>query len=304
MARTESSPIATLSSYALTRNDLRNRITRWLNTDFIQAALEFKETTGRKAGPAHSGTYDETVVMPTSYRPLDVRFLYNKPEFTDRPRLDLQINWGEKNVALFALNGGTGGGPAVWCHGLIPDQHAFRGSYGGWVFPLWDRAGEGIGHRLDPDLVAGLSSIYGYNIPPQEVFDAILALLSASSYTVRFAFDLEDDFPHVPFPSDSTEFRAAAALGARIRSIQTFDGAPAQQHRNARLVGHASGPRLDVPSRGRAFTGEGGSGAVALLADQSLRVVGVSERAWQFSRQWISGALPLAPSPQRNRAGC
>ena len=171
----------------------------------------------------------------------------------------------------------------MWCHGLIPDQHAFRGSYGGWVFPLWDHAGEGIGHRLDPALVSGLSSIYGIAVMPQGIFDVILALLSASTYTTRFSHDLEDGFPHIPFPSDSAVFMAAAELGARIRSIQTFDAVPAQVFRRARLVGLAPGRRLDVPAPRRTFIGEGGTGTLALVADQSLRVAGVSENAWRFS---------------------
>ena len=151
------------------------------------------------------------------------------------------------------------------------------------MFPLWDRAGEGMGHRLDPALIAGLSSIYGAEIAPQDVFDAILALLSASSYTTRFAYDLEDDFPHLPFPSVAGVFAAAAALGARIRAIQTFAEEPAERFRTARLVGRASAPHLDVPAPRNAFAGEGDRGSVALLADQSLRVGGVSERAWRFS---------------------
>ena len=270
-------------SYALTKDSLRNRITRWLGLTPSEAAREFKETSGRKAGPAHARIFEETAIRPTLYRPFDIRYLYNKAEFVDRPRLDLQSAWGEHNIGLFALNDGTGEGPAVWCHGLIPDQHAFRGSYGGWVFPLWDHARESIGHRLDPALVFGLSEIYGIAVSPQEAFDAVLALLSASSYTTRFAYDLEDDFPHVPFPADSALFTAAAALGARIRSVQTFSDAPAQRFRTARLDGRASGRHLGVPVPSRAFTGEGHTGSLALLADQSLRVVGVSERAWRFS---------------------
>ena len=140
---------------------------------------------------------------------------------------------------MFALDDRTGEGPAVWCHGLIPDQHAFRGSYGGWVFPLWNRDGDSNGHRLTPALVSDLSQNYGINITPQRVFDAALALLSASTYTMRFAHDLEDDFPHIPFPNEFAVFEAAMTVGARIRAIQTFGKPPAERFRTARLVGRA-----------------------------------------------------------------
>ena len=270
-------------SYAVTENKIRDRIVRWLALNQIDAANEFKETRDRKAGPAHKSVFDEAAIQRTSYRPFDIRFLYNQREFIDFPKPDLQNAWGERNVALFALEDGTGDGPAVWCHGLIPDQHAFRGSYGGWVFPFQNHAAEGIGHYLRPALVSGISAAYGASIAPQEIFDTILALLSASTYTTRFAPDLEDDFPHIPFPADPTVFQTAAALGARIRAVQTFVDAPAERFQQARLVGNVSDPHLDIPTPRRAFTGTGRTGTLALVADRSLCVTGVSERAWQFS---------------------
>ena len=213
-------------SYALTKISLRNRITRW-DLAPSEAAREFKETTGRKAGPAHSKTFEETAILPTLYRPFDVRFLYNKPEFIDRPRLDLRSTWGEHNIGLFALNDGTGKGPAVWCHGLIPDQHAFRGSYGGWVFPLWDHARENVGHRLRPDLVSGLSRNYGTDVAPQQIFDATLALLSASSYTTRLPTISKTTFRTFRFrptrPSSLRRRRSARASG-RCRHSATRSG--------------------------------------------------------------------------------
>jgi Type ISP C-terminal specificity domain len=113
------------------------------------------------------------------------------------------------------------------------------------------------------------------------VFDAILALLSASSYTSRFAADLEDDFPHVPLPASPDIFAEAAAIGRAIRGIQSNTSDPAPQHRKARLDGTASGVTLDVPTPARAFLADGaGSGSVLLQSDKSLRIGLVPERAW------------------------
>jgi len=269
--------------YATSRETLEARIVRWLGLPPREAAEQFNEGRDRHAGPALQVPFDPGAIKPVSYRPLDVRYLYNRREYVNFPKLELQATWGGQNVALFALEDGTGAGPAVWCHGLVPDQHAFRGSYGGWVFPLRNHAGEGIGHYLAPTLIPGLSAAYGFQVEPQQVFDAILALLSATSYTTRFAHDLEDDFPHVPFPANPETFQEAARIGARIRALQTFAESPAEEFRRARLVGQASGPVLDVPTPQRAFAGDGEAGHVALLSDQSLRIANVSERIWQFS---------------------
>lgn len=128
-----------------------------------------------------------------------------------------------------------------------------------------------------------MSAAYGFQVEPQQVFDAIIALLSATSYTTRFAHDLEDDFPHVPFPANPEAFLEAARIGARLRALQTFAEPPSEEFRRARLVGHASGPALDVPTPQRAFAGDDEAGYVALLSDRSLRIANVSERVWQFS---------------------
>jgi Type ISP C-terminal specificity domain len=188
-----------------------------------------------------------------------------------------------QNPVKFGLEDGSGAGPAVWCHGLKPDQHAFRGSYGGWVFPFRNHSAESSGHFLRPALLSGLAVVYGRPVTPLDAFDTILALLSATSYTTRFAFDLEDDFPHVPFPAEPDAFAAAARIGARIRELQSFAAPPAAEFRVARLVGKASGPALDVPTPQRAFAAADDLGTIALLSDRSLCIAEVRENVWCFS---------------------
>jgi len=243
--------------YATSREELAARIQQWLQLSAEQAALGFKETRDRKSGPALRVPFDADAIERVSYRPLDRRYLYNRREYVDFPKRGLQEAWGTDNIALFAAEDGTGAGPAVWCHSIKPDQHALKGSYGGWVFPFRNHNPESRGHFLAPALIGGLSAAYGRQVAPIDVFDAILALLSASSYTTRFAFDLEDNFPHVPFPADQDSFSAAARLGARIRALEGFIAAPEQDFCTARLIGQASGPTLDVPSPTRAFTTTG-----------------------------------------------
>ncbi len=218
-----------------------------------------------------------------AYRPLDQRWLYNKVGYIDRLRPELQAAWGTANVCLIAPEDGAGHGPAVWCHGAKPDQHAFRGSYGGWVFPLRRHAGGAEASYLHPAVIAGLGSIYGTPPGPLDVFDAILALLSATSYTTRFAADLEDDFPHVPLPVASDLFARLAALGAEIRAVQSFARDPLPAFRTARIRGTATGVTLAVPPPARAFRADGrGGGAVLLQPDASLLLTEVPERVWNF----------------------
>ena len=273
-------------AYAVTANALRDRLVRWHTLGPAEAAEEFKETRDRRAGPAYATEFDEGAIRSVSYRPLDIRFLYNRREFVDFPKADLQEVWGEDNVALFALGDGTGAGPAVWCHGLVPDQHGFRGSYGGWVFPLWERR-EGFGEALiDEAFVSELADGLGIPVGPQEVFDCVLALLSATGYTTRFAWDLEDSFPHIPFPADAGLFRRATEVGARIRALQTFAADPDERFFRGRIQGRVAGPVLDVPTPQSAFARQGDEGTLALTRAGNMRVAGVPVNVWEFA---ISG---------------
>ena len=165
-----------------------------------------------------------------SYRPLDRRGSSMTCVLLDRPGPTMQRVWGSQNVGLYALPAGTGAGPATWCHGSLPDYHAFRGSYGGYAFPLHDRRPTIDATNVSTVLLSSLSTAYGEAIQAGDVFDAILCLLSAHSYTLRFAEDLEDVFPHVPFPARHDVFQDAVRVGREIRAVETFERAPAETY--------------------------------------------------------------------------
>ena len=206
----------------------------------------------------------------------------------------MQRVWGSVNVCLYSLVSGTGHGPAVWCHGLIPDYHAFRGSYGGYAFPLYDRR-PGYGpSNLKPELIAALEDAYGTEVAPEAVFDVILCLLSATSYTTRFAEDLEDVFPHIPFPADRSVFDQAATVGAEIRAVETFARPPDAAFLKGRALAQTApmGPLGVV-----AYDG----GKITLCADGSGEITCIPQDVWDFSvsgyyvlRRWLTGREGMA----------
>jgi hypothetical protein len=191
--------------------------------------------------------------------------------------------WGGSNTALQSLPSGTGAGPAIWVHSLVPDYHSFRGSYGGCTFPLFNRAAGPNAHNLNPNLLFHLTEVFGRGVAPQEVFDAVTALLSATSYTKRFAWDLEEAFPHVPFPMSGAIFDQLTAVGSEIRLLETFARPPAEAHRFARLIGRAANASLDVPPLGRAWQdGADGRGNIKLQSDGPLMLSNIATRVWAF----------------------
>lgn len=176
---------------------------------------------------------------------------------------------------------------------MLPDRHAFRGSYGGYAFPLHDhRPGHGP-FNISPDLLTALGEAYGAQVSAADVFDAMLCLLSATSYTTRFGEDLEDAFPHVPFPADPAVFTEAARLGAAIRAVETFARPPSAPYRGlARAVTAPTGPLQ--PSDWR-------DGEIALCADGSGRITDIPAPVWAFAVsgyrllfRWLDGRRGMA----------
>jgi predicted helicase len=238
----------------------------------------------RRFARARGVVYEKGHLVRRIYRPLDRRWLYANSEYVSRHGPELLAAWGAENRCLYAMPAGTGAGPAAWVHALVPDYHAFRGSYGGYAFPLWDRRQGAEAHNLTPALLSGLAAAYGSPVAPVAVFDAIAALLSAASYTQRFAWDLEEAFPHIPFPANPATFAEAARIGAEIRALQGFERAPGEAFRKARLAGKAGGLLLEVPAPASAFLPQpDGTGRIPLQADGSLRLEGVAPAIWSFA---------------------
>jgi hypothetical protein len=278
--------------YAPTVEALSAKIGTFLALTGGAADEQFNSTTMNPAHAAQLVGFDPTLVRLAGYRPLDRHRHYSHVRWNDRPRPKLAAAWGHSNTCLFALPANTGRGAAVWSYSDYPDRHAFRGSYGGYAFPLYDRRSGPTATNISPTLITGLGTAYGETIAPEDIFDAILALLSARSYARRRAEDLEDVFPHVAFPADLDEFQNAARIGAEIRAVETFERPPvAQPAAFCRLASQPAGDVAAVDYQ---------DGAIALCADGSGQITGITREVWDFAvsgyrllPRWIEGRIGL-----------
>jgi hypothetical protein len=118
--------------------------------------------------------------------------------------------------------------------------------------------------------------------------------LSAGSYTVRFAEDLEDTFPHIPFPATVEVFNRAVEVGAEIRALETFSRAPSAGFMPRGFSIWASRPDGPLASQDD-FAG----GRVTLCADGSGVMAGIPDAVWSFT---VSGYRVL-PRWLEARAG-
>lgn len=263
-------------SYDVSKDALLERLKRFKASLASEAREAFHDSRDRKWASAQAHPVDAGKIVDVVYRPLDRRYLYNHPAFGDFLRPSLQLAWGTSNVGLYAMPFGIGAGTAAWCNALLPDYHSFSGR-GGYAFPLYDRR---PGHgpiNLSLALLDGLSLAYHAPVPAEAAFDAMLALLSATSYTLRFAEDLEDVFPHVPFPADRGVFEQAAKIGAAIREVETFARAPDPYFAPPTLA------RLETAPNGPLKVSDWDEGELRLCANGSGRITGIPRAVWDFA---------------------
>lgn len=278
------------------RDRLAQRIRSFLALPTERQPAEFHESGGRTAGGIRRRALVESLIRRITYRFLDLQYLYNDPDFVSRYGPKVQAVWGDNNIALYAMPSRTGYGPAAVVVGELPDYHAFRGSYGGYAFPLYDRRIPVSGDvSLDPsaqsnirsEVVDGLSARYGFDVGPQDVFHYTYAVLVGERYSLRFARELQQSFPHVPFPAGAHLFQRGVKLGEGMVRLHTFqqprlDDAPSRINGKPSVI---TAPRFD--------------GGRLWVCDEAY-VEPVSEEASEFSvsgysvlRRWVERRVGL-----------
>ena len=145
-----------------------------------------------------------------------------------------------------------GAGPIIVASAYIPDQHVFRGSFGGTdVMPLY-RDREGKEPNVTGGLLDTLGAQYGEKPTAEDLAAYVYALLGGQSYARRFWNELETPGPRVPVTKDGALFAKAAALGRRLIWLHTYaERFRGDGHDNQVPVGRARciAPVSDDPAR-------------------------------------------------------
>lgn len=151
-----------------------------------------------------------------AYRSLDRQWIIpdNRLLLSARPKL-----WEThslKQIYFSALQASSPeSGPAIAITNSIPDYDHYKGSFNGRVFPLWRDAAATV-PNIRVELLAELSTIYGFEVTPEEAFAYIAALLANPAYTEKFQADLKRPGLRVPLTADAGLFREAAELGRSV----------------------------------------------------------------------------------------
>lgn len=166
------------------------------------------------------------------FRSFDRQWLIGDARVINDPRPKIWASNSDNQIYLTALIAHSPtSGPAATTTGLVPDQHQYKGSFGGRVFALYKNAAA-TETNVSPAVIAALSKAYGAPVDPVDVFAYVAALLAHPAYVERFRADLIRPGLRVPLTADAALFAEAAAIGRQVIWLHSFgermaDGHPA-----------------------------------------------------------------------------
>ena len=201
--------------------------------------IAFRETIGRQVDQRYENLHDDSsrdpaiaelnsdapplTIVRYAYRSLGRAWILADARVGDRMRPLLWRTHGPQQVFITSLlTELVGHGPAATACADIPDQHYFRGSFGGkHIIPLW-RDAEATEPNVTGGLLTALEAGYGDAVSAPDLFAYAYAVLAQPAYVERFWNQLEQPPPRLPITKDGELFRRAAAHGARLLYLHTY----------------------------------------------------------------------------------
>jgi hypothetical protein len=162
---------------------------------------------------------DQGPVVPPcrySFRSFDRQWIVPDHRLLSMARSQLWFEYSTKQVYLTCLEAHSPeNGPAITFASLIPDNHHYKGSFAGRVYPLWlDRAATQT--NIKPALLSQLARAYGRPVKAEDVMAYLAAVMAHPAFTARFKADLVRPGLRVPLTSDVKLFAEAVALGSEV----------------------------------------------------------------------------------------
>jgi hypothetical protein len=197
---------------------------------------------GKRLAPLAALSPESDCPRPVAYayRPFDRHWVLPDSRLGDFMRPVLWRVAGPHQVFFTSmLTNVLGSGPAAVVTRHVPDLDHFRGSFGArGVIPLWLDAAA-TRPNVSVAWLARLSARYGIEVSAPELMAYCYALLSAPSYTRRFAEELRTPGPRVPLAGELEVFCRGVNLGAVLMATHTYREVVAGQARVLHPVGDA-----------------------------------------------------------------
>lgn len=212
------------------KETLKQRITNFLKTENAKDALqrfELKENLKWKAEKALKHQFDDTNLVPISYRPFDDRFVYYSDDFIERSRRNITKHCSNENIALNVLRqvkfGETYQHVFISKHITESTLISNKTSEIDYLLPLYLYADDGSQvPNLEKGIMNEIRATVG-ELTPEDIFDYIYTVLYSPSYREKYKEFLKIDFPRVPYPKDKASFDLLVSLGKELRELHLFE---------------------------------------------------------------------------------
>lgn len=188
-----------------------------------------------------------------AYRSFDRQWIIPDNRLLDRARLDLwEVRLTPGQVFMVEQHSKPlRGGPGVVFAAYLPDMDHFQGSQGGRVLPLF-RDSLGQAANVAPGLLSEIGRRLGIATPhPDDLLAYVAGVVAHSSYTARFAKDLETPGVRVPLTAEPSLWAEAVSLGREVIWLQTygerFSDSAAGRPSGAPKLLHSPQPMNTVP---------------------------------------------------------
>jgi Type ISP C-terminal specificity domain/N-6 DNA Methylase len=180
-------------------------------------------------GPHHvrpiSVTHDKGAAVPPiryAFRSFDRQWIVPDHRLLSMARSQLWDEYSSQQVYLTGLEAHSPeNGPAITFSALIPDNHHYKGSFAGRVYPLW-RDRDATQPNVKPALLAHLAKIFAQPVKAEDVMAYLAAIMAHPAFTARFKTDLVRPGLRVPLTADAKLFAEAVALGAEVIWLHTY----------------------------------------------------------------------------------
>ncbi len=188
--------------------------------------FDLRENIKWRAAQAIKHQFDEKNIVPISYRPFDIRFIYYHDDFIERSRKEAMKHMLLSNVGLVARRQMPEDRTTYFFNSsnALADGYIRSDNKGGEsIFPLYLYAEDGSREpNLKKEIVTDIEKIVG-KTRPEDIFDYIYAVLHSLSYREKFKEFLKIDFPRAPYPKDKRQLAALVALGKELRELHLLD---------------------------------------------------------------------------------
>jgi hypothetical protein len=151
-----------------------------------------------------------------AFRSFDQQWIIPDHRLLSQARSRLWDGYSQRQVYLTALEAhAPSSGPAVTFAASTPDNHHYKGSFAGRVYPLWaDRAA--TQPNVSTELLAHLAATYGLPVSAADVMAYIAAVMAHPAFTARFEKDLVRPGLRLPLTASVALFDEAVTLGREV----------------------------------------------------------------------------------------